>query len=125
MNWKLTKDFHLKIYKLWKIYLYTLNYEKEEEKSQDARLLTKRDLERGYDRWNSTARNHSCTLIVVGAPVSRNANSRLASQTWSFGPRVASWKFDKRDDVDWGPAGVQTTRSVWILERSPGYANEI
>lgn len=92
---------------------------------QDARLLTKRDLERGYDRWNSTARNHSCTLIVVGAPVSRNANSRLASQTWSFGPRVASWKFDKRDDVDWGPAGVQTTRSVWILERSPGYANEI
>ena len=57
--------------------------------------------------------------------MSRNANSRLASQTWSFGPRVASWKFDKRDDVDWGPAGVQTTRSVWILERSPGYVNEI
>ena len=39
MNWKLTKDFHLKIYKLWKIYLCTLNYEKEEEKSQNARLL--------------------------------------------------------------------------------------
>lgn len=70
-------------------------------------------------------RNHSCTLIVVGVPVSRNANSRLASQTWSFGPRVASWKFDKRDDVDWGPAGVQTTRSVWILQRSSSYANEI